>query len=507
MLSTSLIWFSLMLPGAIGAPAADPPPFRFQLFAEPVGLDPVTSRGASGNYLYHALYRGLFVYRGDDGLKPAGASLCRRSSRRLTCTLRDGTRFSDGRAVVAADYVRAFRRVIDPAVASPHADLLFALARAEDVHAGGAPVSALGVRAEGARTITFDFARDDYEFEYKLIHPALSPDPPGGFPDRAHAERLVASGVYRIGEWRRDARVSLIPNPHRPGASARPPAEALFVDEDATALSLFETGKLGFMRRLIASEIARFRGRPEFHQVPQARFDYVGFGPELESRSSLRDALTKGVDYAQFLRLFDTRTPPGCISLPRRYLDRVECLTFDRAAIKTPLPDPPTVPLEFYFSRLGGDDIQRAAEWFAAQWKKNLNLTVTLRPEEQTSFLARLRRAPPALFRKGAGLDRPTCLAALEMFEPGNADNYPRLNDPAFTRAVGDLRRSRTESARRRTCARAVRALLATRRVIPLGEMMFTLLVDPRFSGWDLNEINQLDFGRLVRREKVQAHP
>ena len=503
MVGIYMIYLAFGCPTSRAAPgptnAAGIPPFRVQLFTEPTTLDPVLNRGASGNYLYHALYRGLFTYRGDRGLEPAGAKRCRRDFRRLSCTLNPDSKWSDGTVITAERYVAAFRRVIDPAVGSPHADLLFALTNARQIHAGARPPGRLGIAAPDPRTVVFTFAEDDFEFEYKLIHPALSPDPPSGFPMVTRAPTLLSSGAYRVIEWSAGGRARLGANPHRPGATSRPPVEMVFVDEDATALNLFESGRLSFLRRLIASEIPRFKARPEFHQVPQARFDYVGFGPALDDRPALRDALTKSVDYPQFLKMFDTRTPPGCISLPARYLRRTACLEFrpDELSLAKGAVAPGDKPPEFFFSRLGGDDIHRAAEWFAAQWKRNLGLTVDLHSEEQSVYLARLRARAPALFRKGAGLDRPTCLAAVEMFEPGNPENYLRLNDGPFNQTLKELRRARTDERRRELCGRAVTRLLNTRRLIPLGEMLFTLLVDPRFSNWDLSEINQLDLSRL----------
>ncbi len=151
-------------------------------------------------------------------------------------------------------------------------------------------------------------------------------------------------------------------NPHRPSA------EALFIDEDSTALRLFESGKLTFLRRLVAAEFPRFRGKPEFHQLPMARFDYVGFGPRLLEDKDARFALVYGIEFSDFMRLFGARAPAGCPALPADYLDQVNCLKPNFAAAKKSaerLKPPPK--LEMQFSKMGGDDIVRAVEWFQGQ--------------------------------------------------------------------------------------------------------------------------------------------
>jgi oligopeptide transport system substrate-binding protein len=153
---------------------------------------------------------------------------------------------------------------------------------------------------------------------------------------------------------------------------------------------------------------------------------------------------------------------------------------------------------EFQFSKMGGDDIARAAEWFQGQWKKHAGVEVELQGQEQAVYLSGLRVKPPAIFRKGVSLDRPTCLAAVELFEKDHPENYIRLNDPEFEKLVQKLRKSKTESERKKACTAAVAKLLKSERLIPLGEMHFTVLASTKFKGWGLNELNQLDLSHLA---------
>src|SRR5207244_2071734 len=118
-------------------------------------------------------------------------------------------------------------------------------------------------------------------------------------------------------------------------------------------------------------------GKPEFQQIPMARFDYVGFGPALLSAPDARFALEHGIEFDDFKRLFGTLSPAGCPSLPSSYFDKVTCLKPDfeaarKAGAKAGMPP----KLELQFSKMGGDDIVRAAEWFQGQWKKNLGWNI-----------------------------------------------------------------------------------------------------------------------------------
>ncbi len=474
------------------------PVFSFHLFSEPHNLDPQITQSASGNYLFYNLYRGLYRYHDDMGLIPDGAKDCRRSGSTLICTLRANGKWSSGAPITASDYVNAFRRLIDPNLASPQADVLFSVKNARSIWRKEKPVDQLGVVAENPLTLKIELEEEDPEFEYKLIHPALSPLPPGGYLRQSLATEQITSGPYKISEWKNGGWIRLQNNTHYYAQKSRPDVKIFFVENDATALTMYETKKMTFLRRVTGGEIPRLRGKPGFKQFPVARFDYIGFGPELENSPKVREALVKSVDFPLFKNLFDTMTPPGCPSLPARFMDRVVCQKFDpKAAKKLLVNTSEKLPKNYSFSRMGGDDISRAAEWFQGQWKKNLALKIEIKAEEQSVYLRELRVNPPAIFRKGVSLDRPTCLSGLEIFTKNHPENYIRLNDTEYDRLVTAVGAATNESERKVACRKAVEHLLASHRLIPLGEMFFTTMARPEFSGWTLNSLNQLDLTNL----------
>lgn len=478
-------------------------PFRFHLLSEPHSLDAQAATGTGGNFLFQAIYRGLYRYHSVRGLIPEGARKCERSlkGKVLTCVLNPSHRWSNGEAITAQDYLRSFQRLLDPRNKSPQAELLFQIKGARSLWEGGNPKEVkLGVEALDKATLRFEFEAEDPEFEWKLVQPALAPWPDHPLPSRENAAALVTSGPYTIASWTLGQIVKLRPNPHYGLSKAkRPLVEALVVEEDSTAVRLYEEGKLSFLRRLPSSEIARFKKSPEFKFVPMARFDYVGFGPQLEDHPRLREAMIKALDFKGFQLLFDALGPPGCPSLPMRFMDRLPCLTpdFKKASELMKASGPPPT-LSFHFSALGGDDIARAAQWFQGQWKKNLGLDLALQSQEQTVYLRRLRTETPPVFRKGVPLDRPTCLAALELFTRGNPENFIRFSDAGFDELVQKVGRERDSSRRKRLCREGMEKLLNSARMIPLGQMYFSTLAKPQFKGWDLNELNQLDLTDLT---------
>jgi oligopeptide transport system substrate-binding protein len=130
-------------------------------------------------------------------------------------------------------------------------------------------------------------------------------------------------------------------------------------------------------------------------------------------------------------------------------------------------------------------------------------LTVDLKAVEQSVYLSELRTNPPDLFRKGVGLDRSTCLAAVEVFTKGDPENFIKLDLPAYETAVEKLKAAKTDSARKRACTEVVQILVDRAEVIPLGRIHFSILAKPTFTGWELNPLNHLDLSHLRTTQRA----
>lgn len=497
----SFLFIAFLLPSAL---AKSPPDiFRFHVSSEPASLDPSRLESSEANYLFHNLYRGLYRWSSSAGLVADGARECSRPEQlRIVCTLDPAATWSDGVGVEAEHYVRAFRHLVAPTSKSLGVELLGNVVGALEAFSGKMPVTRLGVTALGRHRLEIRLKRPDPDFLYKLTSPLLVPIRSERFPERDQAAQHIYNGPYQIEAWEIGKRIRLRPNPrYLRGAKTRPKAEVLIIDEDATALTLYENGRLTFLRRLPSALIAKYKARPDFKQVPVARFDYIGFGPEMKTQPRAREALALSLDFEELRRVYDALGVPGCPSLPEHYMDEVPCLRLDAARAKRAWSE---VPREFRdkrrvfaFSKLGGDDTKKAAEWAQQQWSRRLEARVDLQQTEQALFLRTLRESAPPIFRKGVGLDRPTCLAALETFAAGGAENFLRLEIPAYQGIIERLHRATTEMERKRLCTEGIRLLIADHWLIPLGRIHFSLLASPAFTGWTLNDMNQLDLAEL----------
>jgi oligopeptide transport system substrate-binding protein len=368
---------------------------------------------------------------------------------------------------------------------------------------GEARLEDLGVSGEGPLRLIFEFEVADPEFEYKLTHPALSPLHTLPIPDRSNAATLLVNGPYQIETWVKGQKIRLKPNTYFPTAEKEPlpPIEIYFVDDDSTALRMYESGKLSFLRRVGINDVPAYRGRKDFYQQAMARFDYIGFGPELKDQLQLRKALSLALDYREMKRLLKTEGQPGCPALKSDLFTHYPCISFNLDEAKKALSQVPQdvlqKPLKVYFSKMGGDTHQTTFEWVQNQWMKNLGLKVQLESQEQGVVTQTMSSGHAPIFRRGVGLDRPTCLAALDVFRSDGPENFIHFENAEYDKILDAWPLLKSDKARRKKCTQAVGLLMHDYQMIPLGVVYFSYMAKPQFSGWTLNELNQLDLSHL----------
>jgi peptide/nickel transport system substrate-binding protein len=192
--------------------------------------------------------------------------------------MRSDARWSDGQPITAEDVVFTYEMAAEPDLASVRQDYVERIdsVTAEDdstvvIHfAERYPLmithSSLAIIPEHVFAGT-----DPGEFS---SHPALL-DPAGG--------KLVVSGAFMIGDWRKGQSIELVPNPYfRP----RPHLDRIvfrIIPESTTRTVELQTGAVDFVKNVPLHMIPEFEaGAPHirFELEPQRNYDYVSYSPD-----------------------------------------------------------------------------------------------------------------------------------------------------------------------------------------------------------------------------------
>jgi peptide/nickel transport system substrate-binding protein len=228
--------------------------------------------------------------------------------------MRSDVQWSDGQPLTAADVVFTYGLIRDPALASPLQDHT---ARLDSVV------------AENDSTVSFYFQR---RYPEMLSHAGAPPMPKHvyqGVPAaqiRTHPTlldpaggKLVTSGPWMIGEWRKNQQVTLVPNPHfRPQPRLSQIAIRIIPDPTTRIVEL-QTGGVDVVKSVSSDKLASLRARKDIRLEREEKrsYDYVvyngkGFAPFADPE--IRRALTLAIDPDRLikgLQLEDVAVPAG----------------------------------------------------------------------------------------------------------------------------------------------------------------------------------------------------
>lgn len=191
---------------------------------EPTGIDPALTADLYGMHVVRVVFDGLTDIGDELAVVPAVAESWETTDNTTwTFHLRDDVTFTNGRQVVAEDFVASWTRAAHPDTASPvgyHGLPISGWAEVMD----GAAETIAGVRAIDDLTLEVVTSQSFALLPKVLAHPVFSPVPAED-TDEAFADQPIGNGPYMLeGPWEHQVRIPLIRNPDyygTPGASDR----------------------------------------------------------------------------------------------------------------------------------------------------------------------------------------------------------------------------------------------------------------------------------------------
>jgi len=214
-----------------GEALADDQTFTYSLLDEFTTADPQMVEDVSGSYFVRDLFEGLMNQDADGNLIPGVATGYTTNDAKdvYTFTLRDNARWSDGNPVTAHDFVYAWRRLADPATASPYswfADIM-ALENVGAVMSGESPPEALGIRALDNHTLEVRLTASLPYFAAMTTHASTFPSPQWTVrtfgDDWTKPGNIVGNGAYVLTE-------------HIPNETATRERNTMYWNNDATII-------------------------------------------------------------------------------------------------------------------------------------------------------------------------------------------------------------------------------------------------------------------------------
>jgi len=373
-------------------------PIAVGLVGEP-NLDPHQAADQQSHAVGGQLMQGLFQYAPDGSVEPAGALTYTVSDDGLayTVTLRTDARWSDGEAVIAQHYVSSVIRLLDPDTGSGwFGNLMYVLEGAEDFHDEViSDANQVGVAALGPFELRFDLRETTAYFPSLMATPATYPvrqdiiDLHGGL--WTEPGNYVGNGPYALTAWVHDDYLVVEKNLHYYDADQVTIEKVTFyvLPDPADQLAAYENDLLD-VSQAPGSELPRVLADPvlrgEFYRTPQPGVYYLGLNTQLAPTDiiTVRKALASAIDRGYLLtdalnmpwrEAATSAIPPGIPGYQNEEVGYTFNVTQARDYLASAgYPDGVGFPEIELWANNGN---QTTVEQIVADWRNNLNITVT----------------------------------------------------------------------------------------------------------------------------------
>ncbi|MGZ9276834.1 MAG: peptide ABC transporter substrate-binding protein, partial [Candidatus Limnocylindrales bacterium] len=451
---TLLLAVSLLV-GACATPAAGAGEATATiLLGAPTSLDPARTGDAASAAFTAQFFESLTTFDTSLELRPALAESWRleNGGRRVVFHLRPDLAFSDGSPLRAADVVRSWLRIIDPASPSPLATLMLDVEGAFAYVTGQAGADGVGLRADdAANDVIVDLVRPAADFPTVVASPTFGVVPPGVGSDPnalVAGDGFVVSGGYRLA-MADDTTMTLAANPRYwagppilatitvvTDLGGRSPVEAFVREElDYAPIGEFDASWIAYDAAL----------GPQLRAVPSLSTDYYGFDASRPPFDDVRvrQAFAAAVDWRRIATLAvsdpaavaTSMVPPG---IPGRG-DTDVVPVHDPGAARALLaeagfPDGVGFPVTTLVT--GGSPYDQA---IVTELQRELGISLRSETMDFESYFTRLDENPPAMWALSWVADYPGRNDFLGvLLGTGASNNYGRWSSPEFDAAIAD---------------------------------------------------------------------
>lgn len=494
---------------------------RINIGSEPPTLDWNRATDTTSSHIIDNIMEGLVQYNLADrelGLIPGLATEWKASNhaRVWTFTIRKDVKWSDGVLFSGEQVIDSWRRLLSRETASEYAYFLFAIKNAKAFNSGKAPWSDVGVSLTGDKLRVELEAPMGY-FPNLLTHTSTFPirkDLIEKYHDKwTDAGKLVTLGPYNLVLWKHDKEVLLEANStYYDQAPYTKYIHAQMIIEQATAINLFDSGKLDAVDGIPSTELKVQRKRKQYRSIGVLQLYYYGMNTKKEPTNNIhiRRALAQAIDRQKLVKLLGGGEIPMAGWVPSGMFGYFSDVGYEfnlneaREELKKSgyiigsgstkqIGGKPLPKIELHFNT--NEDHQRIAEAVQAQLKENLGIQIELKNEEWKSYLAKLKTDPPTLFRFGWLADYPDPDNFMNLMASYSDNNRTRWSDPKYDRII-EKAAAETDREKRRVLYRDANEVLLKEGVpvIPIMAGVAHLLVSDRVEGFPVNAMRKFQY-------------
>lgn len=428
---------------------------RVHIETEVQSLDPQIATDGTSFEVIADFTDGLYQMAADGSAVPALAADTQVSEDGLTYTftIRDDAFWSNGEPVTAADFVFAWRRAVDPAVASEYSFIVADVAlikNAAAIVAGEMDVTELGVTAADEKTLVVELEAPVSFFESLMYFPTFYPVNQAFFEAcgdtfGTSAETVLSCGAFTMTSYEPAATSFTLVKNESYYDAARVQLDGLtyqVIKDNQQALLCYQNGELDIVT-VAGDSVEQVENDPEFSSVNAGYLWYITpniVGNEDLANYNLRMALNCAFDRdAVAVNVVKDGSQPAAFAVPDGLATGPDGKDFRETAVEFVGTDKEAAVqyLEaakaelgketFEFEIIVDDDetAQNVAAFIQEEIQSTLpGVTITLRVEPKKQRVADLQDGNFELGLTRWGPDYADPMTYLGMWYTDNANNY-----------------------------------------------------------------------------------
>lgn len=488
---------------------------------EVASLDPHKTEGVPESHVIRDLLEGLVNQDSQGNTIPGVALSWETTDNKLfTFHLRKDAKWSNGDPVTAEDFVYSFKRVVDPATASPYAWYLEMtnMVNAKEIIEGTADKETLGVKAIDPYTLQVTLTTAVPYFVKMMGHTTVKPVHKASiekFGDKwTKPENFVGNGAFTIANWVVNERIELVPNNNYWDNAHTVLTKVTFlpIENQVSEMNRFLSGEIDITNELPNEHYKRLaKDHAESVSIPGNLCSYYyGFNNakapfnDVRVRKALsyaidRNVITKfllgqGQKPAYFLTPeivagFHPQMPAyGKLTQKQRVQEAKDLLSeagFNKQN-----------PLKFTLLYNTSENHKKIAAAIQSMWKKSLGVDVQLENQEWKTYLDTRRQGDFDVTRAGWCGDYNEASSFLSLMQSNNSSNDPKYKSAEYDQIMNKALLSTDDQERNALYAEAEVILAKDMPIAPIYQYVKARLVNPHVGGFPTNNAEDKIFSK-----------
>ena len=496
-----------------GEPLADDQTYTYRLLDELESLDPQINESYDGSVVLLDLFEGLANQDADGNLMPGVAQrwVANDDNTGYRFYLRKDAKWSNGDPVTAHDFVYAWRRLVDPATASPYSwfmEIMY-VENASEIINGEKDPSTLGVTALDDYTLDVKLSQPVPYFPKMVTHASTFPvnqkvvEKYGS--DWTKPGNMVSNGAYKLSDRVINERLVRVRNPMywNNGATIVDKVVALIINDENQAYTRFKAGEL-METDIPAGQFPRLKKEDpeETKSMPQLCTYYYNFNmtrapfDDVRVRTALAYAIDRNVIANKILAAGQTPayffTPPktnGFVApdIEWAHMNQKE-LDAKAAELLAEAGYSKSNPLKLSILYNTSEAHKKIAIAISQMWKQKLGVEATLENQEWKTYLETKKAADYDVARAAWCGDYNEASTFLTLLMSNNAQNDSKYKNPAYDKLLDETTSLKDPNV---NYTKAEKILAGDMPIAPIYFYAHALAISNKLKGWPYNNVEQ----------------